>query len=126
MNCAEITTATSTYSAISAGRRSNSGMLLAEPLFWLGRAGSSRANTSDTSNATPPMAMKVTRQPSHSPTMRPSGIPSTIATEVPVANRPSACGRLPSGAMRTASDAVIDQNTACASAMPMRLAISTG
>ncbi len=65
------------------------------------------------------------RQPSSSPTMRPSGMPSTIATEVPVASRPSACGRLSAGAMRTASEAVIDQNTACARAMPMRLSINT-
>ncbi|MCY1384497.1 hypothetical protein D9M69_727590 [compost metagenome] len=101
-------------------------MLLAEPLLWLGRAGSRRASTSITSRATPPMAMKVMRQPSSSPTMRPSGMPSTIATDVPVASSPSACGRLSCGATRTASEAVIDQNTAWASAMPTRLAISTG
>ena len=72
------------------------------------------------------MPAKVMRQPSASPTTRPSGMPSTIASEVPVASRPSALAWPPSGATRTASAAVIDQNTAWARAMPMRLAISSG
>ncbi len=48
-----------------------------------------------------------------------------MARQVPVASRPSAWVCLPAGAMRTASEAVIDQNTAWAKAMPMRLATST-
>jgi len=70
------------------------------------------------------MTRKVVRQSSASPTTRPSGIPSTIASALPVASRPRACACLPAGATRTASDAVIDQNTACARAMPIRLSIS--
>ena len=72
-----------------------------------------------------PMAKKVVRQPKYCPTMRPIGRPSTIASAVPVAIRLSACARLPAGARRIASDAVIDQNTAWAKAIPTRLMTST-
>ncbi|MNW10634.1 hypothetical protein D3C71_2078880 [compost metagenome] len=76
------------------------------------------------SAATAPMAMKVVRQPSNSPTTRPSGTPSTMATEVPTASRLSAWAFLPSGARRTASEAVMAQKIACASATPTRLTSS--
>lgn len=59
-----------------------------------------------------------------SPSTRPRGMPSTIARMVPVASSPSALAWRPGGATRTARDAVMDQNTAWARAMPMRLAIS--
>ncbi|MNE75393.1 hypothetical protein D3C80_1715490 [compost metagenome] len=68
------------------------------------------------------MAMKVVRQPSASPSTRPSGMPKTMARVVPVASRPKALTCLPGGATRTAREAVIDQNTAWATAMPTRLA----
>ncbi|MNT20846.1 hypothetical protein D3C72_1561650 [compost metagenome] len=61
------------------------------------------------------------RQPSASPTTRPNGIPITIASVVPVANSPSALACCPGGATRTAREAVIAQNTACAKAIPIRL-----
>ena len=76
-------------------------------------------------NAPRPIARKVIRQPKYWPIMRPIGIPNTIASAVPVAIRLSACARLPGGAMRMASADVIDQNTACAKAIPMRLITST-
>lgn len=76
-------------------------------------------------NAPRPIAVKVIRQPKYWPIMRPIGIPNTIASAVPVAIRLSACARLPGGAMRMASADVIDQNTACAKAIPMRLITST-
>ena len=44
-----------------------------------------------------------------------------MASDVPVANNPSACTCLPSGARRTASEAVIDQNSAWDNATPIRL-----
>ena len=47
-------------------------------------------------------------------------MPSTMATEVPVASKPRACARLSAGATRTASEAVMDQNTACDTATPRR------
>ncbi len=71
------------------------------------------------------MAMKVVRQPRASPTTRPSGMPRTIARVVPVASSPSALACCPGGATRTASEAVMAQNTAWAKAMPIRLSIST-
>jgi len=108
----------------SAGRRSSMGTLARLPAFSLGRRGSSRARATMTMAATPPTARNVVRQPSHSPTIRPSGMPSTMAMEVPVASRLSATAFLPGGATRTASEAVMDQNTACDSAMPMRLTMS--
>ena len=74
--------------------------------------------------ATAPMAMKVVRQPSSSPTTRPSGMPSTMATDVPTASRLSACAFLPAGARRTASEAVMAQKTACDKATPTRLTSS--
>ena len=64
------------------------------------------------------------RQPMASPSRRPRGIPNTIANDVPVASNPRACTCLPSGARRTARDAVIDQNNAWDKAMPIRLTIS--
>ncbi|MNJ62632.1 hypothetical protein D3C77_584810 [compost metagenome] len=64
------------------------------------------------------------RQPSASPTTRPNGMPMTIARVVPVASSPSALACCPGGATRTAKEAVIAQNTACARAMPMRLSNS--
>ncbi len=66
------------------------------------------------------MPIKVMRQPSNCPTTRPSGRPSTIASAVPPASRLSAWAFLPGGATRIASEAVIDQNTECASATPAR------
>ncbi len=48
-----------------------------------------------------------------------------MASAVPVAIRLSAWARLPGGAIRIASAEVIDQNTAWAKAMPMRLTTST-
>ncbi len=68
---------------------------------------------------------KVVRQPKSCPTIRPSGSPSTIASAVPVASRLNAWARLPAGARRIASEAVIDQKMACAKAMPIRLITST-
>ncbi|MNT35212.1 hypothetical protein D3C72_1712330 [compost metagenome] len=99
-------------------------MLEAEPEFSLGNKGSNLPSTSMTTTASPPIAQNVVRQPSQSPTTRPKGIPITMASVVPVASMLSACAFLPTGAMRTASAAVIDQNTACDSATPMRLAMS--
>src|SRR5690606_22532541 len=71
------------------------------------------------------MTRNVVRQPIIPPITRPRGTPSTIAMVVPVASRPSACAVLPGGATRTASEAVIDQNTAWAKAMPVRLTSNT-
>ncbi|MNR54798.1 hypothetical protein D3C85_1750510 [compost metagenome] len=48
-------------------------------------------------------------------------MPRTMARVVPVASRPSALACWPGGATRTASEAVMAQNTACARAMPIRL-----
>ncbi|MNV72929.1 hypothetical protein D3C71_1660500 [compost metagenome] len=97
------------------------GRLRSEPEFWLGSNGSDFIRQSMVANATPAMLRKVTRQPSASPTTRPSGIPRTIANVVPVASRPKALACWPGGATRTASDAVMAQNTAWDMAMPMRL-----
>ena len=57
--------------------------------------------------------------------MRPSGSPSTIASDVPSASSPIACEPLFIGATLTASDAVIDQNIACEAAIPIRASTST-
>ncbi len=65
------------------------------------------------------------RQPIISPITRPRGTPSTMARVVPAAIRPRAWASRPAGAMRTARDAVIDQNTAWARAIPTRLITST-
>ena len=67
------------------------------------------------------MSRKLTCQLKYWPMTRPSGIPITIAITVPVLSRPKAWLPLPCGATRTASEAVIDQNTACVSAIPIRL-----
>ena len=125
MNCAVITSTVSTYIDTSAGRRSSSGRLRSDPEFWLGSSGSARASQSTTTTETPAIARKVVRQPIASPSTRPSGMPSTIARMVPLASRPRAFACWPGGATRTASEAVIDQNTAWAKAMPKRLIIST-
>lgn len=57
--------------------------------------------------------------------MRPSGMPTTIATEVPVTIMLSASDRRFSGTIRTASGEAIDQNTAWEQATPIRDAINT-
>ncbi|MNN66466.1 hypothetical protein D3C81_1820450 [compost metagenome] len=49
-------------------------------------------------------------------------MPRTMARVVPVASRLKALTCLPGGATRTAREAVIDQNTAWATAIPARLA----
>ncbi|MNV98627.1 hypothetical protein D3C71_1939060 [compost metagenome] len=51
-------------------------------------------------------------------------MPSTMAIDVPTASRLKACAFLPSGARRTASEAVMDQKMACDKAMPTRLTSS--
>jgi len=116
--------AVSTYSATSAGRLNSSGRLRREPEFWLGSKGKVRASQNTRAAANAPITRNVVRQPMASPSRRPRGIPSTIARDVPVASRPRACTCLPSGARRTARDAVIDQNSAWDKAMPTRLTIN--
>ena len=101
----------------------STGKLLSEPEFWLGNSGNVRASQNTNATAKPAITKNVVRQPIASPSSRPSGIPKTIASEVPVANKPSACTCLPSGARRTANDAVMDQNSAWDNATPIRLSI---
>ncbi|MNQ60742.1 hypothetical protein D3C85_750340 [compost metagenome] len=114
--------ASNTYSDTSAGRLKSIGKLLSDPEFWLGNSGSVILRVSSVIVAATPMAMNVVRQPSASPNTRPSGMPRTMARVVPVASRLKALTCLPGGATRTAREAVIDQNTAWATAIPARLA----
>ena len=109
------------YTATNAGRLNNTGKLRSEPEFWLGSNGRLRASQNTSATARPAITKKVVRQPIASPSKRPRGIPKTMASDVPVANNPSACTCLPSGARRTASEAVIDQNSAWDKATPIRL-----
>lgn len=66
----------------------------------------------------------VMRQPTYSPTTRPMGRPTTIATDEPVAIVLSPSVLRPSGTVRTASGGAIDQNIEWAHATPMRESIS--
>ncbi|GAA7344521.1 hypothetical protein MLS210_10150 [Helicobacter pylori] len=50
----------------------------------------------------------------------PSGNPKIIANELPSANNPKACCFLPMGATRMTKEAVMDQNTEWAKAIPAR------
>ncbi|MCY1454625.1 hypothetical protein D9M71_717040 [compost metagenome] len=102
----------------------STGTLRSEPEFWLGSSGRDLTRHSKVARATPAIARKVVRQPRASPTTRPSGMPMTIARVVPVASRPKALACCPGGATRTASEAVMAQNTAWARAMPIRLSSS--
>ena len=97
------------------------GRLLREPEFWLGSNGKVLVSQNTSNAASPAITTKVVRQPIASPSKRPRGTPITIASDVPVASKPSACTCLPSGARRTASDAVMDQNSAWDNATPIRL-----
>ena len=64
------------------------------------------------------------RQPSASPTTRPSGMPTMVATDEPVTTMPSASEVNFSGTRRTAMGEAIDQNTAWPIATTMRPATS--
>ena len=90
----------------------SSGKLLSEPEFLLGRSGKILYSQTPTPTAKIPISPKVTRQPSASPKILPSGRPSIIASDVPRANNPRACELLFIGASLTASEAVIAQKMA--------------
>ena len=117
--------AVSTYSIRTTGRDSSEGRLASEPLLRLGRRGRRLASISPTANAPAPIAAKLTRQPALWPSSLPSGMPSTIASVVPITSSPKALCWRPLGAIRTASEAVTDQNSACASATSTLEASST-
>ena len=103
-----------------------SGKLLSEPAFLLSRRGRILASSTITPKASTPISAKVNRQPSHCPTSRPSGKPNTVAMEVPSDIQPKACCRLPAGARRITSEAVMAQNSAWVKAISTREANSTG
>ncbi|MNE64350.1 hypothetical protein D3C80_1597580 [compost metagenome] len=108
------------YRLTSSGRLNSRGTLASEPECSLFSTGSKRHSITNARVAHTAMPINVIRQPSSCPTTRPNGKPSTIASAVPPASMLSACAFLPAGATRMANDAVIDQNTECASATPAR------
>ncbi|GAA9625753.1 hypothetical protein HpVa144_13940 [Helicobacter pylori] len=73
----------------------------------------------------PPITPKVERQSRICPMILPSGNPKIIANELPSANNPKACCFLPMGATRMTKEAVMDQNTEWAKAIPAREINST-
>ena len=73
-----------------------------------------------------PIRANVARQPISCPIIRPIGSPNTVAIAVPSESQPKACCRLPRGASRIASAAVIAQNRAWVSAITTRETSSTG
>ena len=78
------------YSNISFFRFKSRGRLLKEPVFTLGRGGRLLARTAITAAEHRPISRKLACQPKYCPTIRPSGIPATIAITVPVLSRPKA------------------------------------
>ena len=100
------------------------GKLAAEPTSLLGSFGKIHHTIIIAKSAAAPIVPNVIRHPSHCPIIRPNGSPSTVASALPMDSSPKALVCRSLGATRTTRLAVIDQNTACASAINARPANS--
>ena len=116
----------SAYKPSRCGRFASSGRLASEPEFLLSKRGSIFISNSITPMARMPIRAKVARQPNACPMMRPNGSPNTVAIAEPRDIQPKACCRLPRGATRITSTAVIAQNSAWVSAIITRETSNTG
>ena len=115
-----MTKAKATYTYNKALRLSRLGKTLMFPDTWLGNNGNTNANNNMINKAPTPITPNVVRQPQYCPNTVPMGTPNTVASDEPVMIKLKALACLPLGASLTAMGMVIDQNTACAAAMPKR------
>ena len=107
------------YVPISPGVLSRLGSDLSEMSLSLGVFGNTQARIMKMMAARVPMSWKVALHPTISPTARPRGSPTIIATDEPVTIRLKAIERFPSGATLTANGVTIDQKIECAQATPI-------
>ena len=96
------------------------GRLENDPARLLGHSGRVKKISTKTAMAAAPMMKNDSCQPKKWPRLVPIGTPSTVATMVPPMTLASPRARFPCGATRAARGVMIDQNTECESATPMR------